>query len=643
MSGGLVRDIVRFHLAAEARAGDAWRTGDELPVRVDHVLAGGRAGLLALAAFERIAAGAPRTDVALASAERGAGPATFETPEELQALHALARRAGVRFSRPGHGRADTVHSERFAVPGRILCAAGRRAPACGALGMLGIAVDPSEAAAVLAGGALYLEWPGVVFAVFEGALPASTDGYDVRLTLARRLGPGAGGAFLECTGAGIGALEMGDRFALAAGADAFGARSVLLPSDEKTRAWLRAQGREPEWKPLAGAVVSGGEAAAVIDLTLTVPMLAPLGVPGDARAVSASAGAAISAIEIGDEATFADLARLADALEGRQVDAGVTLVVVPGSRQIMETARESGVLDRLVQAGARVLEPGTRGGSLGAAAGQSGLAAGVRLEDAEDPRAAWWAGSIATCAAAALEGRLCDPRGLPAGPGGATPVSFAATDGWIVRPGAADPAIDPAVDEPPAPFPLGAPIDGPLRGSVLAVLGDDVGAEGVLPWGARVRPLLGDAQRLAAFVFDGIVDAFPERARRHGGGWIVAGARFGHGVSREPAAHAPLALGVRGVIAVSLAADYRRHLLHAGILPLRFVVASDHADVQAGDELEIPGLPEALEEGVPLVVRNLTRGTRFTVRHDLNARQIDTAVAGGLLARVQRKMAREAV
>jgi aconitate hydratase len=636
VSRGLIRDIVRFHLAPEAEAADDWAIGEELPLRVDHVLAAGRAGLLALRAFGRIATGPARVDLALASADRGAGPAAFETPEELQALHAAAGRAGVRFSRAGHGRGDVVHRERFAVPGRILLTAGRRDAAAGALGMLALAADPIEVGAVLGGGAYALEWPGVRFLDCRGELPAAVDGYDVWLALAAIYGArGVEGAFIEATGEGVAALSMADRLALAAGAGALRSRAVLFPSDEATRAALRAQGREPEWKPFPPAEPGTGDPVIVLELAEVVPHCAPLESVGEARPLAETGDTGIDVVEIGPGAAFADLDRLARCLDDRRVHDRVTLVVVPGSRQIMEAARERGVLDRLVAAGARVLEPGMSAGVGAAPGGRSaGLCAGVRPDPVAGAHEGWWTAGIDTCAAACLSGALRDPRAadLPRGRID-EPQALPATDAWIIRPEAAGADGEPAGDDPSPPFPLGAPIEGPLRGMVLIVAGDGVAAESILPWGARIRPLLGDMDRLGRYVFHGIDDGFPDRARRHGGGWIVAGAHFGQGVARDPAALALVALGVRGVLAVSFAADCRRQLVHAGVLPLRFVVPAEHGRCGRGDELEIPGLPEAFWEGAPLVVRNLTRGTSFTVRHELTARQLEILAAGGLLRR----------
>ena len=645
MGQGLIHDIVRFHLAADADAPGDWAPGDELPLRVDHVLAGGRGGLLALRGLARIGAGPARVDLALASAERGAGCAAFETPEEIQALHAAATRAGVRFSRPGHGRGDVVHRERFAVPGRILLVAGRRDATAGALGMLALSADPLEVAAALAGAAYALEWPGVRFVGMSGALPLAVDGYDVWLSLAARQGArGMDGAFLEMTGAGVASLPMSDRIALAAGARALRARAVLFPADAITRAALAAQGREPEWKSFPPAVPPAGEAAIALELDAVVPHCAPLAAIGEARPVAEAGTVGIGVVEIGPGASLGDLERLADRLAGRRVHPQVTLVVVPGSRQIMEAVRISGALDRLVTAGARVFDPGTSGSIAAPAVGHgAGVCAGVAADPAAGDREGWWTAGIEACAAACLEAALRDPREMdlprarPPEPG-----TLPDTGAWILRPDPTEPQGAPGGDDPASAFPLGAPIEGPLRGTVLRVAGDAVAAGTILPWGARIRPLLDNFERLADYVFDGIDDGFAARARRHGGGWILAGERFGHGVSRDPVALALLALGIRGVIATSFAPACRRQLVHAGILPLCFVVAAERDGSGTGDELEIPGLPDALWEGSPLVVRNLTRGTRFTVRHELGPRRVEIVTAGGLLRRAAATAARAA-
>lgn len=647
MSAGLVAQILRFHLAAEADASQAWDPGVELPIRVDHVLTGGRAGLLALAAFRRTGRSPQRIEVALAGADRGSGAASFETPEELAAMHELARYTGIAFSRPGHGRTELVHREQFAAPGKILLAAGRRVATAAAVGMVTLAADPIEVAAVLCGSPYYLRWPGIRYVSLEGIPGPGTSGHDVFLALAARAEDESyRGRFLEFMGDGIEHLSMADRFTLSGRAPDVGVRCGFFPADDVTRAYLRAQNRESQWKRLAAETEVETEPDLRVDLSALEPMFAELDQPRAVRRCRDAGEPTVSAIEIGVEASLGDLARIARSLGGRSLAAGVRFDLVPGSRQVMETARSEGWIDRLVAAGVRVLEVGTRSSLPAVAEEGLGVCFGVRPEDAAERRGRWIATSPEACAAAAVTGRLVDPRtaGLPL-ESLPEPSRYEMTSVWVLRHDTgvvpASPRPEPvppmsgahAADEHALAIPMGPGITAPLRGSVLIDAGDAVPAEQILPWGARLRPLIRDVARLGDFAMVPVDAAFPERARAAKGGFVIAGTGYGQGVSRDPAALALMALGVRAVIADSFGSEYHRQLLNAGVLPLRFAVPAHRRDIGVGDELEIPGLPEGLEPGFPLVVRNLTRGTQFTVKHDLNSREVSTVLAGGLLGR----------
>jgi len=85
------------------------------------------------------------------------------------------------------------------------------------------------------------------------------------------------------------------------------------------------------------------------------------------------------------------------------------------------------------------------------------------------------------------------------------------------------------------------------------------------------------------------------------------------------------------VFARSFDERFHRSLVHAGILPSWIANEGDEWTLVQGDEIEMPGLPEALEPGVPIVVRNLTRGTQITVSHALGERDVQQVLAGGIL------------
>jgi aconitate hydratase len=435
---------------------------------------------------------------------------------------------------------------------------------------------------------------------------------------------------------------------MSARAPDLGARSALFPADDVTRAYLRAQNRESEWKRLGIDSDVAPEPDLQVDLSAIEPMYAPLERPAAARRCRDSGEPQVAAIEVGVEASIGDVERIVRSLDGRSVAPGLAFEVVPGSRQLMETARERGLVDRLVAAGVRVMEVGTRS-SLPVLPGARaiGLCFGVRPEDGNVRRGRWFASSPETCAAAGLSGRLVDPRSAEIRLESIPEMErYEMTSSWILRHDAEivpdrGEAVTPnvlmagahAADEHALGVPTGVGIDAPLRGVVLIDVGDGVHAEQILPWGARLRPLIRNVSRLGDYVMVPVDPDFPRRARSAGGGIVVAGAAHGHGVSRDPIALALMALGVRTVIAVSFGDEYHRQLLNSGVLPLRFAVAADRNDIGVGDELEIPGLPDGMEPGFPLVARNLTRGTQFTVKHDLNRREIATVLAGGLLRR----------
>jgi len=615
---GLITNVLATHLAAGALDSEGPGLGEVLDVRADHALAGGVAAVVALAAFESLGLERIKSEVALVGAERHAPQAAFESADELRELQQEAHRLGVLFSRPGDGRCERVHLEHFAAPSRVLASAGRRAPVAAALGMLALPVSALELAAVLTGRPIELRWPGVLEIAIAGSLGPGVDGHDAALALHVRLEDlPLESRFVEFSGT---SLPIDVRASLAVAAVECGARSCLFASEEIVRAWLAAQGRETDWKRLADESKRTIEASA-FDLDAIEPLTAPFERRAAARPVREVRGTAVEAVLIGPGASAADLARFAELLGERRVRPEVTVMVVPGTRQVRETMRAQGTLDRLAAAGVQIEEAGAR-----PVAATFGLCCGAAPGDLPPGRSRWQAAGIATCVAAALEGALEDPRRvLEFTRHESDPLVFAA--GTAPRLGS--PAEAPAK---PSTFPIGRPFEGALRGVVLRCLGDDVSTEMLVPWGARVRPLVGDLHALAEFTLDDVEPGFARHAREAGGGFLVAGERFGSGVAWDTAALAPVALGVRALLARSIAPEFARLAALSGILPLEFVSGVDAGAVASGDELEIPGLPEALAPGRALVARNLTQGTQYTVRHSLDTREVVRLSRGGLLA-----------
>jgi len=493
--------------------------------------------------------------------------------------------------------------------------------------MLVLPAGSIEAAAALAGHPHELAWPGVTTCALLGVVDPRVDGHDVALALAAHADRGSGpGRLMEFGGDGVESLPMSARIAIAARAQSFGSPACVFPSDERTRAWLAARGREADWKSLSFSSAFGSGASRALDLAAIEPQLAPIERPAGSRPVREAIGGSVQAVLIGPGITAPELVRLAAALEGRSVHAGARLVVVPGTRVLTETAAQHGLWQRLESAGAEVRE-----GGVPALAGTVGLACGADEVDLPAGRTRWFSGGLATCAAAALTGRIEDPRRaeMAWGPEVA-PLPQVGDDGWKIPKAEAGSPV--TVEPPRQAFPLGRPLEGALRGEVLIRLGDQVSIQDLLPWGPRVRPLVGDLPALAEHMLWEKDPEFASRARARAGGMMLAGENLGCGQVWDTAALATLALGVRAILARSIAADFARSLALAGVLPLVFSRARDADSIDPGDEIEIPGLPEALVPGRPLTVRNLTRASSFTLRHMLGEREIAYVRGGGLLA-----------
>ena len=626
MSASLTSDLLEAHRAERGRGSRGPRLG-RVAFRAQHVVIEGHAAVLALRSFETLGIERHAAELALAGAEEDAFT-RITASDEAAALERMARRRGLIVSRAGNGAAHQVYGSRLASPTRLVLGTSPWLSSCGALGALALRVSPMEAAAALAGAPVDLPWPDTLIVRLFGSPPHWMAGDDVALELERRLvASRLQGHVLEFQVIESGALRFADRVAIAIRASCMGAVSALFPSDEVARVQLKAQGREPDWKAFAPPSADP-ESDLDVDFSDVEPLVA---VPrGGVLRLRDLGDAPVSAVWIGPEASLSDLERVVGALGGERLARGVDCVVTLGHRQLRESAARAGLVATLRAAGARVEMP--------LAVPRPRPGSGVALAcGAPGARAAGWheTGPVA-CAAAAVTASVTDPRQR------ATPVSetsvadaYVVDDRLIERPVSDPQRVDGAREN--GSWPRPAAITGPLRGAVLLKLGDHVDVDRILPWGARVRPVAGDVERLADHFFAVLDPDFGARARAESQGWIVAGRELGGGPRREEIGLVAVTLGVRGMLARSFDPEFRRLLCQHGVLALRFGGDADAAMIGVGDELEIPDLPEGLEQGKPLVVRNLTRGLQLTVHHDLDEQEVASVRRGGLLATLRRE------
>ncbi|NLT74630.1 MAG: aconitate hydratase [Chloroflexi bacterium] len=638
MTRTLVEKIIGEHLVEGQML-----PGSEIGLRIDQTLTQDATGTMTYLQFEAIGMDRVRTELSVSYVDHNMLQTDFRNADDHRYLQTVAARHGIHFSRPGNGICHQVHLERFGAPGKTLLGADSHTPTGGGLGMLAIGSGGLDVAVAMAGRPYYLPMPEVVLVRLLGQMSPWVSAKDVILELLRRLSVKGGvGRVFEYGGPGIASLSVPQRATITNMGAELGATSSLFPSDEQTLLFLRAQGREQDWRSLAADDGAGYAETIEIDLSALEPLVAVPHMPDRVVPVREVAGTPIDQVCIGSctNSSVVDLESVAAILEGQVVAPGVSLTVSPGSRQALAMIARSGALHALISAGARLLDAGCgpcigmgQSPASGAASlrsfnrnfrGRSGTAdAGIYLASAE------------VCAASAITGVLTDPRTLGEAPRIEMPAAFTVDDRLIIAPPENNASVEVVRGPNIKPLPTRDVLDDTLQGEVLLVTGDNITTDDIMPAGSQVLPFRSNIPAMSQYVFGTIDKSFPERARAAGGGFVIGGENYGQGSSREHAALVPMYLGVQAVIAKSFARIHHANLANVGIVPLTFVDAADASRIEQDDLLRIAGLGDALRSGRPVVVENVTKGWVFRARADLSPRQIDVLLAGGMLNHIK--------
>ena len=626
MAQTLTQKIILDHLVGESE--------EEIELRVDEVLLEDATGTMACLQFEQL--GLDRVAVPTVSyVDHNVIQFDNRNPEDHAYLRSWAMRYGALYSRPGNGIAHYLHLERFARPGRVLVGADSHTTMAGALGMLAIGAGATEVAVAMAGRPYVVERPRVVGVELRGRLKSWVQSKDVVLELLRRRGVRGGrGCIFEFHGEGVATLSATDRGTICNMVMETGATTGVFPSDDRTHAWLREQGREEHWRELAADPGAGYDETETIDLGSLEPLIALPSSPGNVVPVREAAGEVTRQVCVGSSvnSSFEDLGIVVAVLRDRTVAPELDLTVTPGSRQILDMIVRSGDYADLLSAGARILEPAC-GPCIGMGQAPAAGAVSVRTFNRNFPGRSGTADdrvylcSPATAAATALRGEIADPRELGEFPELTRPPAHPEVDDrQIILP--PEDGLEVELEKgrnivPPPPVP---PLPEEIAARVLIVVPDDVSTGDMAPDGALGLAIWSNIPACARYMFRRFDPKFPARAEEWGGGIVVGGHNYGQGSSREQAAFAALHLGVRAVVAKSFARIHRTNLVAQGILPLTFADESDYDGVAEGDAWLIPGVRETVVSGgtelrgpVPLELR-------------LTARERELLLAGGLVA-----------
>ncbi len=609
------------------------RTGEEIELRVDQILLEDATGTMACLQFERL--GLDRVAVPTVSyVDHNVIQFDNKNPEDHAYLRSFAARYGLLYSRPGNGISHYLHLERFARPGHVLLGADSHTTMAGALGMLAIGAGATEVAVAMAGHPYPVERPLVVGVELRGRLAPWVQSKDVVLELLRRRGVRGGrGRIFEFHGDGVPTLSATDRGTICNMVMETGATTGIFPSDEQTRRWLAAQGREDVYTELRADPGAPYDEIEEIDLGELEPLIALPSSPGNVVPVREAAGEATRQVCVGSSvnSSYEDLALVAAVLRGRSLPAELDLTVTPGSRQILDMIVRSGVYADLLAAGARILEPAC-GPCIGMGQAPAAGAVSVRTFNRNFPGRSGTPGdrvylcSPATAAATALRGVIADPRELGEQPELAPPPAHPEIDdGQIVDPPADGSGVELEKGDNIVPPPSVPQLAEKITGRVLIVVPDDVSTGDMAPDGALGLAIWSNIPACARYMFRRFDPEFPVRAEEWGGGIVVGGHNYGQGSSREQAAFAALHLGVRAVVAKSFARIHRTNLIAQGILPLTFADEADYERVEQGDEWLIPEVRSTVESGGTTLAGPVPLELRLT------AREREILIAGGLI------------
>ncbi|MBR2952386.1 MAG: aconitate hydratase [Clostridia bacterium] len=631
----IAQKIIKNHLIS-----GEMKVGEEIALRIDQTLTQDATGTMAYLEFEAIGIPRVRTELSVAYIDHNTLQSGFENADDHRYIQSVAKKFGLRFSRPGNGICHQVHLERFGRPGKTLIGSDSHTPTGGGIGMLAMGAGGLDVAVAMGGGAYYITMPKMYLVRLSGKLSPWVSAKDVSLEILRILSVKGGvGAIIEWGGEGIKTLTVPQRATITNMGTELGATTSIFPSDEVTREFLRAQGREEDYVPLASDPDAEYDRIIDIDLSSLKPLLACPHSPDNIKTAEELSKTKVDQVCIGSctNSSLADLLKVAAILKGKTIAEGVSLSVSPGSRQVLTMLSECGALADILSSGARLLECAC-GPCIGM--GFSPNSAGVSLRTFNrnfEGRSGTKDGQVylvspEVAAASALTGYITDPRTLGEEPTVILPKEFRIDDSAVLLPADEEEAKNLEILRGPniKPFPETRPLTDAIEAPLTLKVGDNITTDHIMPAGAKILPYRSNIPYLSKFCFAVCDESFAERAKANGASIIVGGTNYGQGSSREHAALVPLYLGVRAVVAKSFARIHAANLINAGIIPFTFKNEADYDRLTQGDSLVIDSLFNALKTG-EATLKNQTTGEEIALACSFTERQIDILKAGGLL------------
>ncbi|AOY75908.1 aconitate hydratase [Clostridium formicaceticum] len=611
--------------------------GEEIAIKVDQTLTQDSTGTMVYLQLEAMGIKEIKTELSVAYIDHNTLQTGFENADDHEFIKTVAEKYGVIFSKPGNGICHQLHLENFSVPGKTLIGSDSHTPTSGGMGVLAIGTGGLDVAAGMASGKYYLKAPKVVNIQLKGSLNPWVSAKDVILYVLKKLTVKGGvGKVIEYSGEGVKSLSLTDRATITNMGAELGATTSIFPSDEITRAFLKANGREESWKPLAADEDATYDEIIEIDLSNIPTLTAKPHSPDNVDAVDAVKGLKIDQVLIGSctNSSYKDLMKAAAILKGKKVHPDVSLGISPGSSTILKMLADNGALSTFIAAGARILECSC-GPCIGM--GQSPKTDSVSLRTfnrnfcgrSGTKSADVYLVSPETAAISAVKGYFEDPVTLGEDIIIEEPTTYDISDNYFVR----GKNIDATVVMGPniKPFPTKEALTDGLEGKVVLKTGDNITTDDIMPSNAKLLPYRSNIPHLSKFCFHALDEKLWEKCELYGGGFIIGGDNYGQGSSREHAALVPLYLGIKAILAKSFARIHKANLINSGIIPLEFVDANDYASIGEMDELEIKDVKTALISKDIIEINNKTKNLTIKAKFVGSQRDIDILLLGGYL------------
>ncbi|MBQ3921945.1 MAG: aconitate hydratase, partial [Spirochaetales bacterium] len=604
-------------------------------------------GTLAYLQFEAMGIDKVQTDLSVSYVDHNTLQTDHRNMDDHLYLQSVANKHGIYFSRPGNGICHQVHLERFAKPGHTLLGSDSHTPTAGGMCMIAIGAGGLDVACAMAGEPFHLKYPKVINVKLKGKLRPFVSAKDIILYILQlKSVKGGVGAIMEYSGEGVLTLSVPERATITNMGAELGATTSIFPSDGQTLDFLKRQGREQDYVALAADRDAVYDEVIEVDLGEIVPYAAMPHSPDNVKAVSELSNVKVNQVAIGSctNSSYRDLWIVGKILEGKVISKNVSLVISPGSKQVLSMISRDGTLTRLIDAGARILEC-TCGPCIGM--GQAPNSAGVTLRTFNrnfEGRSGTKDGQVylvspETAAVSALKGFLADPtEHLDRIDNFVFPDEFRIDDRMIIPPSPTPENVQVIRGPGIKPLPEMLPPPADLSAKVVIKVGDNITTDHIMPAGAKVLPFRSDIPKISEFVFSSIDPDFHNKAKAAGNGVIIGGENYGQGSSREHAALAPKYLGVKAVIAKSFARIHKANLINFGILPLTFADPADYEFIKDNDEVTIKDLHNAI--GQSQFMANIG-GRDVSLRLDISERDKELLLAGGTLAFIKQKFAKQ--